>query len=593
MKSSPTMNVLSTAGAPDADHDLCDDGGPGGHSPTSSSSSTAADDNDLTNLTWLQDRNLLQNMVCTQTDTTLRDMAEDNENVSPPPDVDDDDEEDDETAANDAEEAVTGGGVGGAAGVGLTVGHKNITSVPPVTYNPHLHRNAKPPYSFSSLIFMAIESSPNKALPVKDIYQWITEHYPYYQTAPSDIYQWITEHYPYYQTAPSGWKNTVRHNLSLNKCFRKLDKATDELIPIVGKGSLWCVDPDLRPNLLQAVRRTPAHIYPYMSLAKTNVVVSPPRIQLSSNSNNSSQQMKKALSAERVQSVVNIPSPNLFPFLSRRLLIPITKIIKKEKETDAAVSMLTLQCNANNTIKTDATEDIECEQVLPDSYVDDLDSSVVTVTVSPTSDHNYYQRNSTSLAEQLPSQTQVYHVIHVTEPHQRTATTITTTTTATKRKLSRVESAVKRECKEGLRSASAVVSVTDEDSNDEGMRGAEALLNLAASNKPPAARPVAAPTTALAGGPKPTIERPIILKKLRKENFKGAEVDGYPPPPPLAPIREASYRLCCLHRILHDITVMSVYPSVQSSHSSSSAADSPQDLYSISTALSLTQTIDY
>ncbi|CAG2181946.1 unnamed protein product, partial [Oppiella nova] len=124
---------------------------------------------------------------------------------------------------------------------------------------------------------------------------------------------------------------------------------------IAGKGSLWCVDPDLRPNLLQAVRRTPAHIYPYMSLAKTNAVVSPPRIQLSSHSNNSSQpSVKKALSSERVQSVVNIPSPNLFPFLSRRLLIPITKIIKKEKETDAAVSMLTLQSNVNNTGNTGA-----------------------------------------------------------------------------------------------------------------------------------------------------------------------------------------------------------------------------------------------
>ena len=45
-----------------------------------------------------------------------------------------------------------------------------------------------------------------------------------------------------------------------------------------------------RPNLLQAVRRTPQHIYPYMSLAKTNPVVTAPRVQLSSNSNNALQQ---------------------------------------------------------------------------------------------------------------------------------------------------------------------------------------------------------------------------------------------------------------------------------------------------------------
>jgi forkhead box protein N len=396
------------------------------------------DDNDLTNLTWLQDQNLLQNIRVCNNDSIIRDLNEDNENVSPPPEV--------------------------VSGSGDDSVHKNITSVPPVTYNPHLHRNAKPPYSFSSLIFMAIESSPGKALPVKDIYQWIVEHY------------------PYYQTAPSGWKNTVRHNLSLNKCFRKLDKAKDELIPIVGKGSLWCVDPDLRPNLLQAVRRTPAHIYPYMSLAKTNTVVAPPRIQLSSNSSNASAPVKKALSVEQVQSVVNLSQPNLFPFLSRRLLIPITKIIKKDKEADAAVSMLTLQCNVNNNINVDATqeEDNSCEEVLPDAYVDDLNAPVVTVTVSPTNDHNYYNRNSS------PQVSQVYQVIHVSDHTEDLDNNNSNNNLSQKRKLS-------------ITSGRVEVKKEDEDSNDEGMRGAEALLNLASSNK------------------QTQSDRPIILKKCKKE----------------------------------------------------------------------------
>ena len=61
---------------------------------------------------------------------------------------------------------------------------------------------------------MAIESSPNKALPVKDIYAWIVEHF------------------PYYRNSPSSWKNTVRHNLSLNKSFRKVDKIKDEILPV-------------------------------------------------------------------------------------------------------------------------------------------------------------------------------------------------------------------------------------------------------------------------------------------------------------------------------------------------------------------------
>lgn len=70
-----------------------------------------------------------------------------------------------------------------------------------------VHTESKPPYSFSCLIFMAIEDSPIKALPVKDIYGWIVDHF------------------PYYKNAPTGWKNSVRHNLSLNKCFRKVEKA--------------------------------------------------------------------------------------------------------------------------------------------------------------------------------------------------------------------------------------------------------------------------------------------------------------------------------------------------------------------------------
>ena len=52
----------------------------------------------------------------------------------------------------------------------------------------------------------------------------------------------FSEHFPYFKTAPAGWKNSVRHNLSLNKCFEKIEK------PVVPgsnqrKGCLWAMNP--------------------------------------------------------------------------------------------------------------------------------------------------------------------------------------------------------------------------------------------------------------------------------------------------------------------------------------------------------------
>lgn len=146
--------------------------------------------------------------------------------------------------------------------------NKHPTHIP---YDPHLHRNSKPPYSFSCLIFMAIEDSPVKALPVKEVYAWILDHF------------------PYFRNAPTGWKNSVRHNLSLNKCFRKVEKA-----PNLGKGSLWMVDAQYRPNLIQALSRAP---FP------------PPTVQTLSSPE---KPQKKNISTR-------LPDPTLFPYLSKRL----------------------------------------------------------------------------------------------------------------------------------------------------------------------------------------------------------------------------------------------------------------------------------
>lgn len=158
------------------------------------------DDDELTSLAWLQDANLLKNITPTS------------KCVSPQPKYD-------------------------------------SSALTNISYDSLLHRKHKPPYSFSCLIFMAIEASPTKCLPVKGIYDWIVKSF------------------PYFHTASTGWRNSVRHNLSLNKCFKKVER--DYRLGL-GKGSSWCIDPTHRPNLLQALRRTPYH--PFQKLQMISCV---------------------------------------------------------------------------------------------------------------------------------------------------------------------------------------------------------------------------------------------------------------------------------------------------------------------------------
>lgn len=50
----------------------------------------------------------------------------------------------------------------------------------------------------------------------------------------AEIYKSIKDIFPYYKYCPDGWQSSVRHNLSLNKAFRKVSKE--------GKGWLWGLD---------------------------------------------------------------------------------------------------------------------------------------------------------------------------------------------------------------------------------------------------------------------------------------------------------------------------------------------------------------
>ncbi|XP_010873942.2 forkhead box protein P1 isoform X3 [Esox lucius] len=77
------------------------------------------------------------------------------------------------------------------------------------------YNNIRPPFTYACLIRWSILESPDK------------------QRSLNDIYNWFTTMFFYFRHNTATWKNAVRHNLSLHKCFVRVEG---------GKGAVWTVD---------------------------------------------------------------------------------------------------------------------------------------------------------------------------------------------------------------------------------------------------------------------------------------------------------------------------------------------------------------
>ncbi|XP_055699776.1 forkhead box protein O isoform X2 [Phlebotomus papatasi] len=98
-------------------------------------------------------------------------------------------------------------------------------------------RNAWGNLSYADLITQAISSASDNRLTLSQIYEWMVQNVPYFKDKGDS-------------NSSAGWKNSIRHNLSLHNRFMRVQNEG------TGKSSWWMLNPDAKPG--KSVRRRAA-----------------------------------------------------------------------------------------------------------------------------------------------------------------------------------------------------------------------------------------------------------------------------------------------------------------------------------------------
>ncbi|NXK71069.1 FOXJ1 protein, partial [Sylvietta virens] len=92
---------------------------------------------------------------------------------------------------------------------------------PPGDIDYRTNAHVKPPYSYATLICMAMEASKKPKLTL------------------AAICKWIRDNFCYFRRAHPSWQSSIRHNLCINKRFVKVPREKGE----PGRGAFWKLHP--------------------------------------------------------------------------------------------------------------------------------------------------------------------------------------------------------------------------------------------------------------------------------------------------------------------------------------------------------------